>query len=153
MPKFNAQPLKVTMRRVVALAAIALTFTAAAQNERLPDPSLTPGAIRTTSRSNICGQGTVYLRQDAGELRSAIAKRYALPTTKGYEVDHLIPLGIGGANVVENLWPQPWPEAHKKDRLEWHMRDMICRNGADAATLQQAIRTDWRKAYNDYMVR
>jgi hypothetical protein len=37
-------------------------------------------------------------------------------------VDHLVSLEIGGANTVQNLWPQsydttPW-NAHVKDKLE-----------------------------------
>lgn len=39
----------------------------------------------------------------------------------GCEVDHLISLELGGANAIENLWPQPFDgkwNAHVKDRLE-----------------------------------
>jgi hypothetical protein len=42
-------------------------------------------------------------------------------------MDHLIPLGIGGADTDNNLWPQPKEEAELKDKLEWRMRDMVCK--------------------------
>lgn len=28
--------------------------------------------------------------------------------TQGCEIDHLIPLEIGGSNDISNLWPQPY---------------------------------------------
>jgi hypothetical protein len=37
------------------------------------------------------------------------------------EVDHLIPLELGGSNEMKNLWPQPdkrQPECVEKDQLE-----------------------------------
>jgi hypothetical protein len=35
--------------------------------------------------------------------------RYGLPagTHPDYEIDHLIPLGLGGSDDSSNLWPQP----------------------------------------------
>ena len=52
---------------------------------------------------------------------------------RDYEFDHMIPLCAGGANDIENLWPQPIAEAHQKDVLE----NNICL-GLRAGTLKQA---------------
>jgi len=44
-----------------------------------------------------------------------------------YEEDHRVPIEVGGAPHDErNLWPQIWPEAHLKDRLENAVHKDVC---------------------------
>lgn len=132
----------------------------------LPDKTLTPGAVRTTSKSEICSHGTRELRLYNTDRRKArqredhILERYgvlgALPIpvaghTQNFQFDHLIPLGIGGADDDRNLWPQPYPDAKLKDKLEWRIRDLVCREGADVVTLQREIATNWGAAYKKYV--
>ena len=53
-----------------------------------------------------------------------------------YELDHLIPLGLGGhPTSVNNLWLQPWTEAAMKDRDELRLHREVC---AGRVTLEQA---------------
>jgi hypothetical protein len=74
-----------------------------------------------------------------------------------FEVDHLIPLGIGGSDDDHNLWPEPRRSsepifnAEAKDRLEWKLRELVCSGGLDVRVAQQAIRDDWIDAYKIYM--
>jgi hypothetical protein len=90
--------------------------------------------------------------------RDEILRRYGLPagTHLDYEIDHLIPLCLGGSDDPSNLWPQPrrtiestW-NAEAKDRLERRMCDMVCDGEIDIATAQQAFATDWIAAYQKY---
>jgi hypothetical protein len=134
---------------VVAFSALLVSPSLAI--EELPNPKLTPGAVRTVEHDKICITGTKYLRVNTAKLTRQVLALYGRKRHKGFEIDHLIPLGIGGANVVENLWPQSWPQARKKDRLEWHLRDLICKEGVDPVPLQNAIAADWRRAYEEYM--
>jgi hypothetical protein len=62
-----------------------------------------------------------------------------------YEIDHLIPLCLGGSDDPSNLWPQPrrsveetW-NAEAKDRLERLMCNMVCEGQIDIATAQEAL--------------
>jgi hypothetical protein len=52
-----------------------------------------------------------------------------------FEIDHVIPRELGGADSVLNLWPQPWPDAHKKDREENRLHRAVC---AGTVTLEDA---------------
>lgn len=53
-----------------------------------------------------------------------------------YEIDHYIPLSIGGSNEVENLWPLPVPVARAKSALEGKIHEQV-KEGA--LTQDQAI--------------
>jgi hypothetical protein len=135
-----------------------------------PNKELTPGAVRTTNRVDICGlegrKGTQALRLYNHDKRafdaraSSIFSQYQLERTPGYTLDHLIPLGIGGADAHTNLWPQPKVQASLKDKIEFWMRDQICNHtggmsDADSSELikllQDEIAHDWYRAYEHYL--
>lgn len=52
--------------------------------------------------------------------RAAVFARYRIPPGFWhlYELDHVIPLCLGGSNDPANLWPEVWAHAHRKDVLE-----------------------------------
>ena len=53
----------------------------------------------------------------------------------GYQRDHCIPLGLGGADEPGNVWLQPAEEARRKDQAEWQAIEAYCRG---EITLEQA---------------
>lgn len=64
-----------------------------------------------------------------------------------YELDHVIPLELGGAPVDgRNLQMQLWPEAHEKDRVENCLKDTVCQGAISLQEAQNRIWTDWREA-------
>jgi hypothetical protein len=149
--------------RQLSLAAIAtliglLAIAPVGAFEVLPDKNLTGGSVRTGDRDAACG----HARENRGQMNAArrdeILKRYGLPpgTHPDYEIDHLIPLCLGGADDPSNLWAQPrrsieetW-NAEAKDRLERLMCHMVCDGQIDIATAQEAFATDWIAAYHAY---
>lgn len=150
-------------RVLLCCRMVLLTCTAAngqTLTPSLPNPKLTPGAVRTTDTKDICSHGTRELRlYNKDRERSHERYAYILHTfniqeqhiRQKYQLDHLIPLGIGGADEENNLWPQPRDEAELKDRLEFRMRDMVCKEGYPVGKLQEEIRTNWWDAYKKYV--
>jgi len=54
-----------------------------------------------------------------------------------YEEDHLISLSLGGHPTdPDNLWPEPWSQAHASDRVEFILYTNLCSIGS--ITLKQA---------------
>jgi hypothetical protein len=86
-----------------------------------------------------CGP-TKHLRMPLMEWQAA--KRQKLDAAgltwaegKDYELDHIIPLCLGGSNAPDNLQLQPWFNARKKDYIERETCQSYCagRISLDAA--------------------
>ena len=90
----------------------------------LPDSACTPGAVMTTDLDTICHTDTGPRRNVPASVHKEAFTTYGYtyPQAKGtFEVDHLIPLELGGDNVIANLWAEPatpTPGFHQKDLVE-----------------------------------
>ena len=146
--------------KLVAIATLVaiLAIAPVGAFEIRPDKNLTGGSVRTGDRDAACGHAKEHRSLMYSARRDEILKRYGLPagTHPDYEIDHLIPLCLGGSDDPSNLWPQPrrsieetW-NAEAKDRLERLMCNMVCAGQIDTATAQQAFATDWIAAYQTY---
>jgi len=126
-------------------------------NPSLPNPTLTPGRTTTATREDICKPGyTRKVRSVSASLKRRVYASYGRTRQPGVccEVDHLIPLELGGANSAENLWPQPWNGAwgaKEKDQLENRLHRLVCSGKLDLPTAQQAIAHDWVAAWEIYV--
>ena len=124
-----------------------------------PDPVLTPGAVRSTDRDEICSTDTRGLRHGSRERSDLIYERYGVARSDEmqYTLDHLIPLEIGGADVVENLWPEPRRSLAVtgttlgKDQLERRLAVLVCSSQLDVQTAQHLISEDWVEAFRRYI--
>jgi 5-methylcytosine-specific restriction endonuclease McrA len=157
------------MRRAFIAVIIALGIAALVSHRHahaqppsiLPDPTLTPGAVRTTDMHAVCDdRHTRQFRHWSRAQADRILEEYGLPPGpygREREIDHLIPLDLGGADVDANLWTEPRrsiepvSNAERKDRLEWHMADLVCSGQLDLHVAQEAIRTNWIEAYRTYI--
>ena len=148
------------MIRIFVLACViilGLAQAAHAADPVRPDPHLTPGAVLTTDLSRICAPGyTKTVRHTSGKLKKFIYEKYGINPKGGhYEVDHLIPLEIGGADVAANLWPESYQtklwNAHVKDRLENYFHEEICAGRIPIEQAQKEIAEDWIAAYKRYI--
>jgi hypothetical protein len=70
-----------------------------------------------------------------------------------YKLDYLIDPDLGGSDDARNLWPQPYSaswNAHVKDALEAHRRELVCTGKLTLAEAQHDISADWISAYKKY---
>jgi hypothetical protein len=135
----------------------------ALENDTLPDPSCTPGATnpdvkQSTIDSTICVSGyasSIRPSVDYTEpLKFKLMDVYGYADSpSNYELDHLIPIEIGGApSDVRNLWPEPHYtslNSYDKDRFENYLHDQVCSGKMDLGTAQNEIATNWVKYWTD----
>ena len=126
----------------------------------LPDPKLTPGVAREVDVNTLCTTSTKLVRNTSEKTKKLVYSEYGLsakrldectgPSHSCYEIDHLIPLEDGGADVEANLWPQLYDGewgAHKKDKLENFMHKQICTGKITIKEAQACLSKDWVSCY------
>jgi hypothetical protein len=134
----------------------------------LPNPKLSPGeANPNVTVEQLCTSGySKSVRNVTEKTKEEVCNSYGIVCTgKTHEVDHIIPLVIGGTNSPLNLFPQSYQtcpyNAWVKDRLEKFMHHSVCKvlkeNGAEAAThilhvYQHEMASNWVEAYNRYII-
>jgi len=83
----------------------------------LPDPACTPGAVdpavtQANLAQTLCRKGGYTgsvrpPRQVTDAFKKVARSAYSSPgASSDYELDHLVPLGLGGASAAANLWPE-----------------------------------------------
>ncbi len=109
------------------------------------NPNVTQANISTT----ICKPGwTKTIRPPASYTnalkRKQMAERHLPGRPADYEEDHYIPLAVGGHPTdPKNLWPQPWPQAQLKDKLENVLNRAVCGGKLTLTQAQTCLRPDW----------
>lgn len=143
-------------------ALFALPVHAANSDGVLPDQALTPGAVRTTDKTEICTTKTSDVRNVPGSLKEAVRRRYGMTskrdlwcnTQEACEIDHLVPLAVGGSNEITNLWPQPYEgqwNAHHKDQLEAKMKRLLCAGKVTVEEAQSIFKNNWVEGYKKFI--
>jgi hypothetical protein len=127
---------------LIALLGPALILAPAAAQERTPVPGEVDAHVtQATIHSTICEPWYTAKVSPPRKVTDAIKRRLVngLPgSSQDYELDHLIPIGLGGHPVSpKNLWLQTWPEAAVKDRDALGLHRAVC---AGRMTLEQAQR-------------
>ena len=137
--------------------AVALGPAACTTRDGLPDAACTPGGAdpRVTPdriASTICRRGYAASvrppRAVTNRIKIRVVHRYGLDGTPfaAIELDHLVPLSLGGASTERNLWPELRAGrrgAVAKDDVEVRLHDEVCRGRLGLRAAQQAIARDW----------
>lgn len=137
------------------------------KSERVGSPNLypslteTPGAIdpRVTQANiaeTICAVGWTKTIRPPYRLMKSIKLRFMRSRKlsddpSAYELDHLIPLELGGCPDCEaNLWLElfePMPGAYEKDEVENYLHRQVCSGAMTLQEAQRQIAVDWYKVY------
>ena len=137
------------MKWLIALTSL---FTSAADlrahEALLPNPKLTPGRIAQSEKDQ---------RGVTVAMEQKVFARYRLPWSRraAFKIDHLIPLELGGADTIDNLWPQslrarPYgPE--RKELLTEVLLQRIARKQITLEQAQEQISRDWIDAFIDHL--
>ena len=112
----------------------------------LPNPKLTPGKIarRDEDRHGV-----------TEAMERGVFERYRIPWSRRaeFKIDHLIPIELGGADSIDNLWPQslsikPYG-AERKELLTQRLLARIATGKMTLAKAQEEISQDWISCFVD----
>ena len=66
------------------------------------------------------------------------------------EIDHIVPLELGGSNDIANLFPEPGSKKanyHVKDELENKLHGLVCSGAMRLRDAQHGIAANWESIY------
>ena len=114
----------------------------------MPNPKLTPGRVARRGKDQ---------RGVTTSIEQKVFARYHLPWSRRdeFKIDHLIPVELGGADTLDNLWPQslrtkPYG-ADRKELLTEVLLERIAKGQMTLAQAQEQIRKDWIDAFIDHL--
>ncbi len=132
--------------KFAVLIALALASASRADDAMLPDPKLTPGKTARIDRPH----------HPLGEaLERKVFDRYRISWSRRaeFKIDHLIPVELGGADSIDNLWPQPLIikpyDAERKELLTRRLLALIGSGHLTLAQAQEEVSKDWIDAFID----
>jgi hypothetical protein len=130
------------------IAVLAVTVTAPGEDALVPNPKLTPGRVAESDKDR---RGVTLA------MEQKVFARYRLPWQRRseFKIDHLIPTELGGADTIDNLWPQrvkarPYG-ADRKELLTEIFLEKIRAGKMTLAQAQEEIRRDWIDAFIDHV--
>lgn len=123
----------------------------------LPDSKCTPGSTnldvtQANIKNTICKPGYAKSVRPplsyTEPLKKKLMKSYGFKDSLSkYELDHLIPLEIGGnPRDIKNLWPESHsgnPNSFEKDKFENYLHDQVCSGKISLEDAQKEMATDW----------
>lgn len=129
----------------------------------LPDPTCTPGAINPTVTAEVLQSPdfrTTCIRSHATteQQKAQTYQFYGIAhpsnnsgSTQTCELDHLISLELGGADTLDNIWPQCGPPNvalserffKRKDAVENFLAKQVKERKMSLSDAQKGIANDW----------
>jgi hypothetical protein len=120
-----------------------------------PKPELTPGAVSLTDINKVCQLPKHVAVQISITDQQAAYSRYGIVYPQGtakYKLDYLIPLQLGGAATLANIWPASVRGIgyQQKQQLNFRLRKVVCDGEVPLDRAQQLVASDWYSAWLQY---
>jgi hypothetical protein len=119
---------------------------------QLPDPRCTPGSfdpLMTKARICALGYSTASYRPSSSQTDWAkwnvVEPDYGQRNVQG-ELDHLVPLELGGSNDMSNFWVEAGKVPNPKDAVENRLHREVCSGKISLHAAQVDIAGDWMTA-------
>jgi hypothetical protein len=129
----------------------------------VPDPACTPGSINPTVKLAVLNNKSFTTACVRDKATSAAKKKTAYAayglsspksntgSTQTCELDHLVSIELGGADTLDNIWPQCGPPDTQlaqryfkvKDRVENYLKVQVRAGQMTLAATQKGIAADW----------
>lgn len=129
----------------------------------IPDSACTPGAVNpqvTVAVLKSRGFNTHCIRDQAttSQQKNRTYRYYGIPhprdntgKSQTCELDHLVSLELGGADTLDNIWPQCGPDDialrkryfKQKDRVENYLAQQVKKGKISLEEAQRGIASDW----------
>ena len=150
---------RVRLGRTVLLAP--RTRTSECVLDSLPNRRCSPGAYSSRlTKAVICSRRFHIrnLRRISRAEKYAVEREYGLPAGSyrhALEIDHIVPLRLGGSNSMANLFPEEYAFANGspgfvvKNKLDRRMHTLVCAGRMRLRTAQRRIAADWEKFYRE----
>lgn len=132
------------------------TKTSGCRRSALPDRRCSPGGYYSRlTKGVICAPGfrTSTIRNVPQSEKFAVEREYGEPAAYygfSVEIDHIIPLELGGSNSIANLYFEPGRGSanyHVKDALENRARASVCEGRLSLRVARSGFATNWERLY------
>jgi len=131
-------------------------MTRGCRRAAVPDGRCSPGAYYSRlTRAVICSAGfrTSAIRNVPQTEKFAVEREYGMPAAyygHSIEIDHIVPLELGGSNSIANLFLEPGSgnaDYHLKDAAEDRAKAWVCEGRLSLAAARRGFATDWEALY------
>lgn len=132
------------------------TQTSACVRAARPDRHCSPGAYYSRlTKSVICASSfrTGAIRNVPQSEKFQVEREYGMAATyygRSMEIDHIVPLELGGSNSIANLFPEPGSGTasyHAKDALENRAKDAVCTGELSLRAARLGLARNWVALY------
>jgi hypothetical protein len=119
-----------------------------------PNQRLTPGVVALRDLTTVCQQPKRTRAPIPYAQQLSVLSEYRITSwnASNYGLDFLVPVQLGGAAVMGNIWPAALSGIgfHEKEQVNYRMRLLVCQGGMPLGEAQREIAADWYSLWVKY---